>query len=41
MEIARFGAGLVGAGAVTECEIAEIGTLRHTFVTARVRAKTR
>jgi 2-keto-4-pentenoate hydratase/2-oxohepta-3-ene-1,7-dioic acid hydratase in catechol pathway len=34
------GAELVGAGDVIECEIAEIGTLRNTFVTARERAKT-
>lgn len=34
------GAELVGAGDVIECEIAEIGTLRNTFVAAKERAKT-
>ena len=33
------GAEFVGAGEVIECEIKEIGTLRNTFVAAKVRAK--
>ena len=35
------GAEFVGAGEVIECEIKEIGTLRNTFVAAKVGAKSR